>query len=125
MFYRLRRGFKRQIAALETRFDVDTPLSEILHKDQWPPVWAAIRADVGDSDWPTSVPWPGFLQDGPRSVRRLIWHIVESLPRPNASNAQPWTRLLIEAQIRRIIREVTGKQDFPLRSSFTKELGLS
>jgi acyl carrier protein len=124
LFYRLRRGFKRQVAAFVTRFDLETPLSDILHKDQWHVVWAAIRADVGDADWPVSVPWPGFLKDGPRNVRQLIWHIVESLPRPDG-NAHPWTRPLIEAQVRRIIREVTGKQDFPLRASFTKELGVS
>ena len=41
LFYRLRRGFRSQLKALSSSFDLDTPLKEILHKDQWPQVWAA------------------------------------------------------------------------------------
>lgn len=125
LFYRLRRGFKRQIAALARTLELDTPLTDMMHKDQWPAVWTAIRADVGDADWPAKVPWPGFLQEGPGTIRQLIWHLVEHLPKPQLGKGEMWTRSMIEAQVRRIIRDVTGKQDFSLRASFTKELGVS
>jgi hypothetical protein len=39
LFYRLRRGFRSQLKARSSTFDLDTPLKEILHKDQWPQVW--------------------------------------------------------------------------------------
>jgi hypothetical protein len=39
LFYQLRRGFRSQLKALSSTFDLDTPLKEILHKDQWPQVW--------------------------------------------------------------------------------------
>jgi hypothetical protein len=58
MFYRLRRGFRSQLKALSSTFELDTPLKEILHKDQWPQVWAAIRAEVGEPEWPVSIRWP-------------------------------------------------------------------
>src|SRR5262245_49836543 len=44
LFYRLCRGFRSQLKALSPRFDLDTPLKELLHKDQWPRVWEAVRA---------------------------------------------------------------------------------
>ena len=125
LFYRLRRGFKQQIAALAQTFDLDTSLKDILHKDQWPTVWAAVRADVGSDDWPEIVPWPAFLKEGPKTVRQLIWHVVEHLPRPSIERGEAWTRPGIEAQVRRIIREITGKQDFSLRAHFIKDLGLN
>ena len=38
-----------QLKALSSTFDLDTPLKEILHKDQWPLVWEAIRNEVGQT----------------------------------------------------------------------------
>jgi hypothetical protein len=107
------------------RFELDTPLSSMLHKDQWATVWASVRREVGEPDWPAVVPWLGFLSDGPKTVRQLIWHVVAQLPRPKSARGEVWTRPLIEAQVRRIIRDVTGKEDFPLRADFVKDLGFS
>ena len=56
MFYRLRRGFRVQVPALVKKFQPDTKLSEILHKDQWPKVWSAVRDSVGDAVWPAEIP---------------------------------------------------------------------
>jgi hypothetical protein len=123
VFYRLRRGFTRQIAALASNAGLDTPLKDVLHKDQWPKVWSAVRADVGNEDWPASLPWAGFFRDGPLTMRDLVWRIVEHLPRPLAKG-EAWTRVQIEAQVRRIIREVSGKEGFSLRADFVKELKL-
>ena len=41
LFYRLRRGFRSQLKAPASTFDLDTPLKQILHRDQWPQVWEA------------------------------------------------------------------------------------
>jgi len=123
VFYRLRRGFKKQIAALAPTVDLDTPIKEMMHKDQWPKVWSAVRADVGSDDWPVTLPRAGLFQDGPSTMRDLVWRIVEELPKPAAKN-EPWTRPQIEAQVRRIIRDVSGKEGFSLRAHFVKEIGL-
>ena len=66
-----RTGFRSQLKALSSTFDLDTPLKAILHKDQWPQVWVAIRAEVGQPEWPASIPWPGLLTSGPKTVREL------------------------------------------------------
>jgi hypothetical protein len=124
LFYRLRRGFKRQVAALAPSLALDTELSAVLHKDQWPKVWTAVRADVGVPEWPEIIPWPGLLKEGPKTVRQLIWHIVEKLPRPDLAAGGAWTKPMIEAQVRRIVRQVTGIKDFSLRDDFVKDLGI-
>jgi len=120
LFYRLRRGFRSQVP-LE-RFDVDTELAGILHKNQWNETWRAIRAASGDSSWPESIAWPGFFRDGPKTIRQLIWHLVASLPKP--SQGETWSRVKIEAEVRRIIAEVLDKKDFDLSAKFVGELGV-
>ena len=122
MFYRLRKGFRSQVPALLGRFDPDTELARIVHKDQWPRVWLAVRAAVGEAGWPESVPWPGLLRDGPKTIRQLIWHLVASLPRPE--HGETWPRFRVEAEVRRIIADVLGKKDFRLSAKFVGELGV-
>jgi acyl carrier protein len=123
MFYRLRKGFRSQVPALLNRFDPETELATIVHKDQWPRVWLAVRTAVGGPGWPESVPWPGLLRDGPKTIRQLIWHLAASLPRP--AHGETWPRFKIEAEVRRIIAEVLGKKDFRLSAKFVGELGVS
>jgi len=125
LFYRLRRGFRSQLKALSATFDLDTPLKEILHKDQWPQVWEAIRAEVGQPEWPTSIQWPTFFRDGPKTVRELIWHIAGALPKPNIAAPEAWTRPRIHAEIRRIVGEQVGVYDYSLKDRFVDEIGIS
>jgi len=125
LFYRLRRGFRSEVSALVSRFDLELPLVDMLHKDQWPRVWTAVRERVGASDWPAAVPWPGLLRDGPKTVRQLIWHLVASLPRPTCAEGGTWTRSRIEAEVRRIIAEVLGEKDYRLSARFVDDLGVS
>src|SRR4051812_38604248 len=108
LFYRLRRGFRSQLKAPSSTLDLDTPLRQILHKDQWPQVWTAIRAEVGQSEWPASIRWPGVLSSGPKTVRELIWHVAASLPKPDIAAGEAWTRPRIQAEIRRIVGEQVG-----------------
>jgi hypothetical protein len=124
LFYRLRRGFQRQLATRAPAIELDTPLQSIVHKDQWPKVWAAVRADVGSADWPETMPWPSWFKDGPQTIRQMIWRIAEQLPKPSGTPADPWTRPMIEAEVRRIIRDVTGAEGFSLRADFAKEIGI-
>jgi hypothetical protein len=125
LFHRLRRGFRAQVPALLQRFDLDMPIRDVLHRDQWSRVWAAVRATAGDSSWPAEVPWPGLLRDGPKTVRHLIWHIVGSLPRPNVSAGELWTRVRIEAEVRRVVTGVSGVKDYRLNAEFVKDLGIN
>jgi hypothetical protein len=125
LFYRLRRGFRSQLKAFTSTLDLDTPLKEILHKDQWPQVWQAIRDEVGQPEWPASIPWPGLLSGGPKTVRELIWHVAGALPKPNASAGEPWTRPQIQAEIRRIVGEQVGAWDYSLKDRFVDDIGIS
>ena len=122
LFHRLRRGFRGQLPSMTERFDLDTEIAGILHKNQWDDAWLTIRAASGDSSWPVSVPWPGFFRDGPKTIRQLIWHLVASLPNP--AQGETWSRVKIEAEVRRIIAEVLGKKDFDLSAKFIGELGV-
>lgn len=124
LFYKLRRGFRHQLRALTPAFDLDTPLNAILHKDRWPLAWEAVRADVGAADWPTTIPWPGLLSNGPRTIRELIWHITASLPRPDVASGEPWTRLHIEAEVRRIVGDVVGTNNYSLKDRFVEDIGI-
>jgi hypothetical protein len=125
LFYRLRRGFRSQLKALTSTFDLDTPLKDILHKDQWPQVWEAIRAEVGQPEWPTSIPWPGLLRGGAKTIRELIWHVAASLPKPDTAAGEAWTRARIQAGIRRIIGEQVGAYDYSLKDRFVDDIGIS
>jgi hypothetical protein len=125
LFYRLRRGFRSQLKALSSSFNLDTPLREILHKDQWSQVWAAIRAEVGQPEWPASIPWPGLLNSGPKTVRELIWHVAASLPKPDITAGEGWTRPRIQAEIRRIVGEQVGAWDYRLKDRFVDDIGIS
>jgi len=122
LFYRLRRGFRTQIPALSAAFQPDTKLRDIVSKDEWPALWLNIRAAVGDITWPHEVPWPGWFRDGPKTVRQLIWQLVASLPSP--APGELWSRMQIEAEVRRILAEVLNKKDFPLSAKFIGELGV-
>lgn len=125
MFYRLRRGFRSQLKALSSTFELDRPLKDILHKDQWPQVWTAIRAEVGAPEWPVSIRWPGLLSDGPKTVRELIWQVAASLPKPDIAGGETWTRPRIQAEVRRIVREQVGAWDYKLRARFVDDIGIS
>jgi hypothetical protein len=61
IFFKLRRGFRTQIPALVSDFGLKTKLKDVLHKDQWPRVWTAIRNQVGEEGWHESVSLDGFL----------------------------------------------------------------
>ncbi len=123
MFYRLRRGFRLEVPALIQTFEPDTELASVVHKDQWPRVWEAVCVSAGEPGWPESIPWPGLLRDGPRTIRQLIWHLVASLPRPE--KGEVWPRIRVEAEVRRIIADILGKKDFRLSARFVGELGVS
>jgi hypothetical protein len=125
LFYRLRRGFRSQLKALSSTIDLDTPLKEILRKDQWPQVWTAIRAEVGQSEWPASIPWPGLLSSGPKTIRELIWQVAASLPKPDISAGEAWTRPRIQAQVRRLVGEQVGAWDYKLKARFADDIGIS
>lgn len=124
LFYRLRRGFRRQVPALLGRFAPDTKLVSIVHRDQWPRVWDAIRADVGTPTWPTEIRWPQrlFQGDGP-TIGELIGCIAAELPAP--PEGEPWTRATLEAEVRRLITEVTAVEDYDMRGRWYEDLGLS
>lgn len=122
LFYQLRRGFRLAIPSLSAPFSPDTQLREVVPKDEWPIVWRNIRASVGDTTWPHDIPWPGWLRDGPKTVRQLIWYLVAGLPFPAAG--EPWSRERIEGEVRRILADVLNKKDFPLSAKFIGELGV-
>ncbi len=124
LFYRLRRGFRTQIPAPVARFDPKLPLADVVHKDQWPRVWAAVRSEVGEPHWPENIPWPGLFRDGPKTVEELVWTVVEALPPPPAGMVRTWTRDQVEAQVRSIITEVTGVKAFRLRHRFVQDIGI-
>jgi hypothetical protein len=124
LFYRLRRGFRSQLKALSSTLDLNTSLKEILHKDQWPQVWQAIRADVGQPEWPASIPWPGLLSAGPKTVRELIWYVAGALPTPNTATGEAWTRPRIQAEIRRIVGDQVGAYDYSLKDRFVDDIGI-
>ena len=125
LFYRLWRGFRSQLKALSSTFNLDTPLKEILHKDQWPQVWATIRAEVGQPEWPASIPWPGLLSSGPKTVRKLTWQVAASLPKPDVAAGEAWTRPRIQAEIRRIVGDQVGAWDYSLKARFVDDIGVS
>jgi acyl carrier protein len=125
LFYRLRRGFRSQLKALSSRFDLDTPLKELLHKDQWAQVWEAVRREVGQPGWPASIPWPGLLSGGPKTVRELIWHVAAALPKPDIAAGEAWTRPRTHAEIRRIVGEQVGAWDYSLKARFVDDIGVS
>ena len=125
LFYRLRRGFRSQLKALTSTFALDTPLKEMLHKDQWPQVWEAIRTEVGQSEWPASIPWPGLLSGGPKTVRELICQVAAALPKPDNAAGEAWTRARIQVEIRRIVGEQVGAYDYSLEDRFVDDIGIS
>lgn len=122
LFYRLRRALRLQLPFSDGKFEPDTLLATVLHRDQWPRVWREVRSSVGDSTWPDSVPWPDLLRPGPRTIRQLIWQLVAALPKPEEGAA--WPRMRLEAEIRRTIGSVLGKKDFSLSARFVEDLGV-
>lgn len=126
LFYRLRRGFREQVPALglDVHGGLDRPLADVLDRARWPQVWAAVRASVGEADWPESIAWPGLLRDGPRTMRELVWHIVWTLPKPPESGGR-WTRSRIEGEVRRLIAEIRGEKNYRLDAKLVDELGFS
>jgi hypothetical protein len=122
-FYRVRHGLRTQLAALAPEPSLDTPLKAILHKDQWDRVWTALRAAVGEAFWPERIPWPGLLGPGPKTIRRLVLHIVRHLPAPEPGAR--WTRPQLEAALRRVILEEIGQEGFNLDAEFVRDLGIS
>lgn len=122
LFYRLRRGFRRQLQ--DRGVTLDTEIRSLVPKSEWPDLWAAVRADVGDPSWPQSVPWPGrVFRTKPATVRGIIWHIVGQLPKP--AHGEPWTRARVVAEIRRIVSDGAGVEDFKLRDRFVDDLGIN
>jgi hypothetical protein len=120
-------GFQSQIPALAGDFRLQTKLKDILHKDQWPKVWEAVRKEVGEDFWPETIPWPGLLlKRGPATVRELVYHIAFGLPKPDVMLEEPWTRERIALEVRQIVTEQMGvANDFRQSASFVKDLHVS
>jgi acyl carrier protein len=125
-FYRVRAGFRRAIPALASDFRLDTALKDMVHADQWPRVWLAIRESAREPGWPEKVSWPGpILRAGPSTVRELVTHIALQLPPPAMDRGEHWTRQGIEQKVRAIIIETTGiKEDFSLDAWLHRDLGI-
>ena len=123
MFYRVRQGFRTQVAALAHEISLDTPLTAILRKDQWQRVWSALRRSVGAPFWPDHIPWPGLLTDGPKTLRQLVVYLLKHEPPP--APGTPWTLGQLEAALRRIILEETGQEGFSLKAEFVRDLGIN
>jgi len=121
-FFRLRRGFRNQIPALVPQFRLATSLKDVLHKDQWPQVWSAIRAQIGQPNWPETVPWPHFWNRGPRTIRQLVYYIATRLPTSRPAVGEPWTREQIALRVRQVIDDVIGKMDFDEDAHFIRDL---
>lgn len=124
LFYTLRRGFRSQLKILTVSFDLETPLRAVVHKDHWPVVWQAVRADVGDASWPESIPYPWMLGRGPKNVRELVWQVAASLPRPDVSAGEPWTRARVRLEVHRIIGEQMGRYAFRSRDRLVDDIGI-
>ena len=121
LFYRLRRGFRRQLHGVGVT--LDTEIRSVVSKSEWPDVWTAVRAEVGDPAWPQSIPWPSrVFRTKPATVRGIIWHIVGHLPKP--AQGEPWTRARVVAEIRRIVSDGAGVERFQLRDRFVDDLGI-
>ena len=76
-------------------------------------------------EWPASIPWPGLLSSGPKTVRELIWQVAASLPKPDISAGETWTRPRIQAEVRRIVGEQVGAWDYSLKARFVDDIGIS
>ncbi len=124
-YYRLRRGFRSAIPALAADLRLETRLDQLLHRDQWPHVWAAVRNGAGAAEWPAEVPWPGFLKIGPRTIRDLVWHLAIALSAPRGQRPTRWSKQQVAHTVRRIILEESGVPPaFDSKRTFA-DLGIS
>ena len=70
LFYRLRCGF-RPVLAKDVIFRPATAIRELASKREWPRTWRGIRETAGEPNWPETVPWKGWLVEGPVTLREL------------------------------------------------------
>jgi hypothetical protein len=125
IFYKLRRGFRSQIPALVADFRLQTKIKDVLHKEQWSKVWAAVREQVGEDYWPETIPWPGIvLKRGPGTIRELVYHVAFSLPKPNVPLNEPWTKERIALVVRDIAKDCAGNAGFRQNAEFGRDLGI-
>ena len=118
----LRDGFSSQLPALTSNFNLNTPLKQIVHRDQWERVWSAIRGATESADWPATVTWNGLFSAGPRTFRDLVWVVACSQAR--AAGSRPWTRQTVYLRVREIIQDESGLDaGFNARKSFP-QLGI-
>ena len=124
-YYRLRRGFRMAILALAKDVRLETRLNQLLHRDQWPQVWSAVRNGAGAREWPVEVPWPGLLGIGPRTIRDLVWHLAIALTPARGQKPERWSKQQVAHTVRRIILEESGVSPaFDSKKTFA-DLGIS
>jgi hypothetical protein len=124
-FYRLRAALSEASRRPRSELTLQTPLPAITTRAQWPELWTAVRRLARAQDWPASLPWPGFLSSGPKTLRDIVDTVLmtwASKPRPSFP---AWTRSRVEYTVRRIILEETGQKGFRLTASFVRDLGIS
>ncbi len=107
-YYRLRRGFHIAIPALASDLRLETPLKDLVHRDQWSRVWRAVREAAEAPEWPAHVPWPELLNAAPRTVRELVWHLAIALTPVKGQGPERWTKQQVAHTVRRIIIEESG-----------------
>lgn len=123
IYYKLRRAFCNLIPALIVDFRLQTKIKDVLHRDQWPKIWATIREQVGEDYWPETIPWPGILlQQGPATVRELTYYVAFNLPKPNVELNEPWTKERIALQVRDIVKDYAGNASFRQSDEFYRDL---
>lgn len=122
-FYRLRRGIRAN-AATVVRVRPATPLRALVDRRDWPALWTRIRASADEARWPESVPWKGFLRDGPETTGELATWITMHLAEPDRARGGPWTREEIELTLRRVVRDTVGIERFALDDEFVRDMRL-
>ena len=121
-FYKLRHAFGRVLPEAPP-LQQGQELRELATKETWPTIWTGIVSEIGDPGWPAEVPWRGWLRDGPRTVRELVWWLTTAHI-DGAGAEAPWTRERIQLMVRKVVREETVITDFRLGDSFVRDMGL-
>lgn len=66
-----------------------------------------------------------MLGRGPKNVRELVWQVAASLPRPDVSAGEPWTRARICLEVHRIIGQQMGTYAFRSRGRLVDDIGIN
>ena len=121
LFYQVRRALREHGDGRGRRITLDTKVSQLVPKKQWPLAWEALRPPT----WGGRRPFGLLRSYRRRTMRDLVNFMALRDPRGAPPTTGPWTREQIALEVRRAVELIVDLPFYREDDRFVADMGIS